>query len=219
MKFDTTTAIQNAFNAHGLRTNWTDQGIEVLESGLVISANIVRLQNRDTITTVQLDVCAMSKKLNDKLLIESFAGRGSDESQAVEQAFRKFTRASMHTILAILVDPIYGEDQIEWESWSFENMNWRVCLGPVCFQGTPPEKFEYNEFLDRMKATLLPNLCNGTHWIRSFFMKNGHDLQVSEVLFDNLDFPDGRRIIDVLNWPDGTYSARQFLMITPAECR
>jgi hypothetical protein len=214
MTFDPVSAFQRMLDAHGMHTDQTDQGILVREFGLVLSAAVVRAQNQPTNTMVQMDVRAMSSRLGGKLLIESFAGWGSDESAATEQAFRKLLRASMHVLLAFLVDPKHGADQVEWESWSFGDKTWQVCLGPVCFQGTPPDNFVYGELLDKLKEELLPHLRIGLHWIRFFFNKSGYEITVSELLVDNDDWPEGRAIIEALAWPDGTYSAREFLMLS-----
>jgi hypothetical protein len=213
MTFDPTAALQKVLDAHGIQTNPSDQGFLIRESDLVLSASVVRVQNHPTNTMVQLDVRAISQWLGGKLLIESFAGWGSDESEAAEQAFRKFLRASMHVLLAVLVDPRYGDDQVEWESWRFGDKTWQVCLGPVCFQGTPPDNFVCGELLDKLKEELLPHVSVGPHWIRFFFNKSGHEITVSELLVDNLDWPEGREIIQALDWPDGMYSAREFLMM------
>ena len=187
MTFDPAAALQNALDAHGMHTNPIDQGILISKSGLVLSTSVVRVQSHPSTTMVQLDVRAMSQRLGGKLLIESFAGWGTDESEATEQAFRKFLRASMHVLLAVLVDTKYGADQVEWESWSFERKTWQVCIGPVTLQGVSPDKFVCGEFLDRMKEKLFPHLSLGPHWGRFFFRTEGHDITVSEFLVDNID--------------------------------
>ena len=213
MTFDPAAALQEVLEAHGMHSIPTDQGISIRESDLVLSVGVIRVQNQPSATTVQLDVRAMSQRLGGKLLIESFAVWGSNESDATEQAFRKFVRASMHVLLAALVDPKHGADQVEWESWSCGDKTWQVCLGPVTLQGAPPDNFVCGELLDRLKGELLPHLSAGPHWIRFFFSKSGQDVKVSELLIDNLESPQGRGIIEALDWPNGTCSAREFLMM------
>ena len=65
---------------------------------------VVRVVNHPNARVVQLDVCARSKRLVNKILIESFGGLGPDESKAAEQAFGKFLRSSFHVLLAVLVE-------------------------------------------------------------------------------------------------------------------
>jgi hypothetical protein len=84
MTFDPSDALQKALQAHGIQTNPTDQGFLIRESDLVLSASVVRVQNHPTSTIVQLDVRAISQRLGDKMLIESFGGWGSDKSEATE---------------------------------------------------------------------------------------------------------------------------------------
>jgi hypothetical protein len=213
MAFDPTSALQQVLGAHGFKTDSVDQGLLVGESGLILSAEVVRVQNHPQTTMVQLDVRAVSPRLGDKLLIESFAGGGTDESGAAEQAFRKFLRGSLHVLLAVLVDSKFGVDQVEWETWSSGDLTWRVCLGPVTLQGAPPENLVFGELLNELSDELLPRLSQGTHWVRFFFWKDGPEIKVSELLVDNIEWPAGKEIIGKMRWPDGAYSAREFLMM------
>ena len=213
MTFDPIAALQEILNAHGIPTNRRDQSVFDPESGLDVSIGVVRVRNHLDSTLLQLDVRATSPRLGGKQLIESFAGRGTDESDATMNAFRKFLHASLHVLLAVLVDREHGADQVEWESWSSEGNQWQICLGPVTLQGEPPNNLVCGGLLDRLKEALLPKLSPGLHWIRYFFIMEGHEINVSEALVDNLDFPEGRAVIDSMDWPDGKYAAREFLMM------
>jgi hypothetical protein len=120
-----------------MNTARTDQDVSIPASDLVVSAGLVRVVNHPKARVVQLDVRAKSPTLAGTLLIESFAGVGSDESEAAKQAFGKFLRSSMHVLLASLVDTKYGDGQVEWDSWMFDKA-WRVCMGPLLTQGSAP---------------------------------------------------------------------------------
>jgi len=89
----------------------------------------------------------------------------------------------------------------------------RRAFSVEILQGAPSSKLACNELLDRLNAALLPQLSVEAHWLRFFFIHDGHQVTTSEVLVDNADWPEGRRIIETLNWPDGEYSAREFLML------
>jgi hypothetical protein len=216
MTFDPSAALQEVLTAHGMNTTRTDQGISIPASDLIVSASVVRVQNHTKAMLAQLDVRATSPRLAGKLLIESFAGWGPDEPEAAKQAFHKFLRSSMHVLLAALVDAKHGADQVEWDSWTFDHKAWRVCMGPLLIQGSTPVTIEYSKLQEQLKGELLPRLSVGCHWLRVFFMKNGRERVGSEVLLDNLDWPDGQKIVDAWNWPDGAFSARQFSMLMQA---
>jgi len=45
---------------------------------------------------------------------------------------------------------------------------------------------------------------------------NAHGLQTSrKALPDNVDWPDGGRVVEGCEWPEGTLWARHFLMLIP----
>jgi hypothetical protein len=216
MTFDPVAALQEVLTSHGMNTTQTDQGILIPASDLIISARVVRMENHPKAKLAQLDVSAESQRLAGKLLIESFAGWGPDEAEATKQAFGKFVRSSMHVLLAALVDTKYGADQVEWDSWTIDERAWRVCIGPLIIQGSTSVKIEYSKLLEQLRGALLPRLSSGCHWLRVFFMKNGRERVGSEVLLDNFDWSDGQRMVDSWDWPEGTFSARQFSVLMQA---
>jgi Family of unknown function (DUF6348) len=216
MTFDPVAALQEVLIAHGLNTTRTDQCVLIPASDLMVFVGVVRVDKHPNARVFQLDVRVESPLFTGKLLIESFAGVGPDESDAAKQAFGKFLRGSMHVLLACLVDVKRDDDQIEWDSWIFKGKAWRVCMGPLLAQGTTPVTVEYSELLEQLKDELLPQLTSGFHWLRVFFMKNGKERLVSEVLLDNVDWPEGRKIVEAWHSPDGAYSVRQFSMLMQA---
>jgi len=157
-----------------------------------------------------------SKRLIDRVLVESFAGWALEEDEAAKQAFEKFLRASLHVLLAVLVEPGLGADQVEWETWRLGGVTWRACIGPMILQGSPPEPFVCGELLDQLRDQLLPRLSECVpHWVRFYFWRSSEQQTCTEALLDNFDWPDGRNIVMAWNWPDGAYSARLFLMLLP----
>lgn len=167
-------------------------------------------------TTVQLDVRVRSQQLANEWLIESFGGAEPDESKAVEEAFGKFLRSSLHVLLATLVYAKHGKDQVEWESWSLKEKTWRVCMSPLLHRGSTPIHTGHSRLLDQLKHKLLPRLEVRCHWLRVYCMLNGRDCVGSEALLDYMDWPDGREIVKEWQWPEGMLWARYFLMIVPA---
>lgn len=215
MNVDPVAVLDDALKAHGLFTNRISQGIAIQGSDLLVSAAIVRVEKHPNARTVQLDVRVVSQRLANGWLIESFGGVGPDESKAIEEAFGKFLRSSIHVLLATLVDVKYGGDQVEWESWSLKDKTWRVCMGPLLYRGSSPIQNEYSGLLDRLKQDLLPRLEVGCHCLRVYCMLNGRVCVGSEALLDNIDWPEGRKIASEWQWPEGMFWARHFLMLIP----
>jgi hypothetical protein len=187
MNVDVVATLDDALKAHGLLTNRTSQGIAIQGSDLLVSGAIVRSENHPRARIVQLDVQVRSQRLVKGWLIESFGGVGQDEPKAVEDAFGKFLRSSIHVLLAMLVEAKYGGDQVEWEWWSVPENTWRVCMGPLLYRGSKPIHNEYSGLLDRLKHNLLLRLEAGCHCLRLYCMLNGRDCVGSEALLDNVD--------------------------------
>jgi hypothetical protein len=216
MTFNPAAALCEVLREHGIHADLSDEGVSVLESDLFVSAYIVKVTQHPNTKAVQLDVRVSSKRLIDRVVVESFAGWAPEEDEAAKQAFEKFMRASLHVLLAVLVEPRLGENQAEWETWRFGEDSWRVCIGPVILQGAPPKPFICGELLNRLRDQLLPRLGGVPHWVRLYFWRYSEQQTGFEALLDNLDWPDGRNIGMAWDWPEGAYSARLFLMLTPA---
>ena len=210
MTFDPTAALEEALKEHGIRTALAGNDVLVSDSGMVISAAIVGTWKHAQAHLIQLDVRVRSPWLGHRLLIESFAGGGADEDTAAQQAFDKFLQASMHVLLAALVDRRYGADQVEWEEWVLDGRRWQVCVGPLLLQGAPPDGLAFGTLLDAMKESLPAALDSGAHWLRVYFRKDGQPMAVSEALLDNEDWAEGKRIVEESSWPVGKYGARLF---------
>jgi hypothetical protein len=217
MSFDTRDALFQMFAGHGVNATRTNIDLLVQDSGLFAACEVVREWDYPAGRMVQLDIRVQSPKLGDKLMIESFAGFGLDEAEAAKEAFGKFTQASLHPILASLIDPDLGEEQVEWETWHMGAREWKVCIGPLIIQPGDAAEVDFGELLDELKAALLPTLNHRTHWLRTFFHRNGKEYFGSEALLDNEPWPEGQRIVESWNWPEGDYRARHFMILIPAQ--
>ena len=198
MNVDPVAALDDALKTHGLFTNRTSQGIAIQGlDPLIVSAAIVRVEEHSNARIVQLDVRVRSPRLANGWLIKSFGGVRPDECNAFEEAFGKFLRSSIHVLLALLVDPKYGRDQVEWQSWSLQDKRWRVCM---------------DHFFTEQRH---PKLDVGCHCLRVYCMLNERDCVGSEALLDNIDWPEGREIVSDWQWPERMFWARHFLMLNP----
>jgi hypothetical protein len=213
MTFDPIAELQKVFEEHELRSDRKGQSVTVAESDLAASAVLVSVDKYPNAVLAQLDMRVESKKLGERLLVESFAGLGPDESEALKHAFAQFLKASLHVLLATLVDSKHGNHQVEWDSWNVHGAAWRVCLGPILQHGSPRVTVEFSRLLDHIRDEL-PRLSDEPHWLRVFCARNGSNPVTAEVRLDNLYWSEGRRIADAGSWPDGNYRVRNFLMMT-----
>lgn len=215
MTFDPNDALCEAFRQHGIRAIVTTDGVSLPQSDLLVSASIVRIDRHPKTVVVQLDVRVFSKQISSGPLIESISGWADDEDQAAKLAFSKFLQASFHVIMAVLVEESLGREQVEWESWNSAGKRWRVCMGPLILQGSPPEEMQIGGLLDQVRDHLLLDLSHRVHWMRLYLWKNGEGRFGSEALLDNSDWPPAHALVDSWRWPSGDYSARLFLMMVP----
>jgi hypothetical protein len=216
MAFDPNDTLCEAIREHGISADRTDEGVSVPRAGLLGSAAIVRVDKHPNLVVTQLDVRFRSGRLAGRTLIESIAGWDEEEEQAAKFAFSKFLQASFHVIMAVLVEEEQGCDQVEWEEWRKTENAWRVCLGPLTLQGSPPEELEVGDLLDQVRDRLVLNLSRQIHWVRLYVSRKVVGSPTSEALLDNVQWAAGLDLVESWNWPVGDYSARLFLMLVPA---
>jgi hypothetical protein len=215
MDLDVTTTLQYFLEGHAVPTRL--EGQRLLAGRMSAAAWIFRKPSASTNNLLQLDINVESPLISGRNLIESFAGWGSDEQDAIKQAWRKFSESSLHVLLEVFVGGNKGGNQIEWESWS-NGPTWRVCLGPlltVNFSDHERPNLAYGDLLDKLRDALLPKVTREYHWLRFYYMKQGSSCIGSECLLDNESWSEGENLVNQWNWPEGSYSARLFLIMVP----
>jgi len=216
MDLDVTNTLVEVLKAHSIGTTWV--GKELAAGNMTISAGMFRKPSVKNTQILQLAVCVNSPLISDRTLIESFAGWGKSEEEALKQAWEKFCRSSLHVLLEIFIGEKKGEDQIEWETWAGEGALWRVCLGPlfvISFVDKPLPDLRCGDLLDKLRGALLPHLRQERHWLRFYYMRQGNARVGSECLLNNESWSEGESIVDQWHWPDGSYSIRLFLILVP----
>jgi hypothetical protein len=215
--FDLNSALQDAIRAHGIDTERTGDWLVLANSRLLLSGAVVRTTAGEKSVSVQVDFRLRSPLIDDKLMIESYGGTGSDDNEAARFAFDRFLQGSLHVILAVFVAVEHGVDQVEWETWNDGSRDWRVCLGPMLMRGYPtfPDGLTIGSLLDQLRALLPSDLASSLHWLRIFHFSLPANPPTSEALLDNNDWPGGRNIVHSWPWPDGGFSVRAFMMLMP----
>jgi hypothetical protein len=216
MDLNVTSTLQQLLEAHSISCQ--QHGAELLAGNMSVSAWIIRKASTHIRNLLQLDIRVHSSLLGGRTLIESFAGWGDDEAQAINAAWEKFSRSSLHVLLAAFIADRRDDGQVEWETWDHDGIAWNVCMGPlfnISFSEEPLRDLEVGGLLDQIRDALLPGITRECHWLRFYYMKRGDERIGSECLLDNEPWPDGQKIVDQSNWPDGDYSVRHFLVLLP----
>lgn len=212
-------SLQQILVEHGLIVHRQGTMLRIEGTSLTLEAQVFE-RTHPSWSQLQLDIRATDPlQLGDRVLIESFAGVGNNIAAALHQGFEKFCRASLHVILASLVAPTLGEDQVEWEHWSDGQPNWQVCLGPLLFQMAEPDLQasvvqQFGPFLNALRTHLLAEAAPGTHWIRVYRMAQADTTVGLEALLDNMPWPSAADLLHTWPWPvrESHYALRHFLI-------
>jgi len=168
---------------------------------------------------VQVDFEARHPALATGRLLESFAGTGATWREAIVECIRKFERASLHPIIAALIDRTAGQDQVGWEPYAHPAGPFDLCLGAQITlyapQGAPPA----GPLLDRLLEALreVP-LSRAVHSLRLFVYHRDGDLLTNEVLLDGDDWTAGQAVVAAAPAPTttGVIGVRIFGLLVPA---
>lgn len=152
------------------------------------------------------------------LVIESNAAVGQTWRDAVHHSLRTFMQSSLHVILATLVGPEMGRDQVSWEHWAHHSGSYRACLGAHFFTGGDP--LDIAPLVDALRVAFEDEQTErGVHSVRLFTGRSGGRVLGEEVLLDGQPWEAGLAALRAFPWPRRTsfYSSRLFLMLSPNE--
>lgn len=133
----------------------------------------------------QVDFVVRHPSLARECLLESFAGLGDTWREALGQSIALFERASLHPIIAGLLDRSACQDQVRWESFAHPSGSFDLCLGPqitlFAQESAPPA----GPLLDRLlEALRTVPLSRAVHWLRLFTCHQDGQLHTNGVLLD-----------------------------------
>lgn len=215
-----TSAIDDAFRAHGIQSALAGSWVNVGDSLRIRASTQVRTTAPDSVT-IQLDVITESPTLGSAgPIVDSFAGLGATQLDAERNAFEKFLRGSFHVVAESLTAHKCDSEQVEWEQWKGHSGAWKVCSGPLLTQATVECKTQsqYGEVLHKIQDEFLHNAKPGPHWLSVFvgFLKG--EIIGSEVLLDGKTWNTGISILRQAAWmPSEDYeSIRHLLVALPA---
>jgi hypothetical protein len=167
----------------------------------------------------QVDFAVRHPALATEWLLESFAGVGVTWREAINQAITKFERASLHPIIAALLDRRAGRDQVTWEPYAHPAGAFELCLGPQVVLYTSATVPPAGPLVDRVLRALrdVP-LSRQVHALRLFSCHQDGTLSTNEVLLDGEPWAAGEAVVAGSPPPaiNGMVGVRIFGLLVPA---
>ena len=203
------------FDAHGhpsVSTTGTAARVGALEVDAFVVPHQIGPRFR-----AQFDFVVRDRRLAGGRLIESFVGEGASYRAAVMQAVDKLRLASVHVIIATLLDHASCGDQVSWERWEHPGGAFDRCLGLmlVLWADIDPK---VAPLLDALRAAVEREpLTREIHTLRVFAARDGTKSLADEVLLDGEPWPAGEALCRDHAWPvhERGWGARLFLMLAP----
>jgi hypothetical protein len=167
----------------------------------------------------QVDFAVRHPALATEWLVESFAGVGGTWREAVKQAVTKFERASLHPIMAALLDRRAGADQVTWAPYAHPSGAFELCLGHQVVLYTSAAVPPAGPLVDRVLQALrdVP-LSRQVHALRLFSCHQDFALTTNEVLLDGEPWAAGEAVVAGSPPPavNGMVGLRIFGLLVPA---
>ena len=98
-------------------------------STLACEARVFPRRLTPAVAQGQIDVLVSAPALGERRIIESFAAYASTLGEARSAAMDRFSRGSLHPLLAALGDARHGADQVEWRPGAASASAWARCSG------------------------------------------------------------------------------------------
>ncbi|MCO4769380.1 MAG: hypothetical protein KDA24_05065 [Deltaproteobacteria bacterium] len=166
----------------------------------------------------QVDYRFSHPRLVADVAIESNAAVGETWKDAIHHSLRNFVQSSLHVIMATLITPELGRDQVAWELWPHHTGSYKACLGAHFFTGGDP--VDIGPLVNALRLAFVEEPAErDVHTVRMFTGRKGAKVYGEEVLLDGEPWEAGLHALREFGWPrrDTFYSSRLFLMLTPNE--
>lgn len=206
--------LKELLDSHGVPTE-TEGNWLVADNGLRIAGAVVKEQPSPKGTaTIQLDFYLVLE--DERLLVESVAGLGATNSDALKDGLQNFIGGSFHVLLSAFLG-IHADDQVEIEDWTIAGQARRVTIGGMnvrAFTDVPFDPPTHWFPIVRHAIETLP-LPGGTHWFRCYYGQFDNKPVSVEALLDNNDWNPIIETMSGIDWPaeDHFYSVRVFAVI------
>ncbi|NRD43611.1 DUF6348 family protein [Corallococcus exiguus] len=204
--------LEEILRAHDLPIQEEGEWLRVSPRGPRLQATFTDTRTEPGLCTRRLDVCL--EPWTGRWVVESVAGVGKTEEEALNDALMNFARASLHVLLAAFVRP--PDDHVTVETWQVGGIDRRVILGNIITRGDSPGPQLVEPWLNAFESALrsLP-LASGTHWVRVYYAQREEKRMALEVLLDNEPWQELADLLETAPWPaaPGFLSRRLFLVL------
>ena len=166
----------------------------------------------------QIDVVVSAPALGERRIVESFGVYAGTLAEARFAAMDRFTRGSLHALMATLDDARHGGEQVEWEIWG----EFRVCHGALLRLWSSDTQIDFGPFVDDIKRRLLAaSLSREVHWYRTFVSVGPNGVDAYDALLDNDEWAPGVEAVTGWPWPraEQPYALRHFFVMVPDTAR
>jgi hypothetical protein len=167
----------------------------------------------------QVDFAVRHPALATRWLLESFAAAGGTWREAINETIVKFERASLHPIIAALLDRTACQDQVSWEPYAHPAGAFDLCLGPQLTLFSPRPAPPAGVLLDQLLQALRGEpLSRAIHSLRMLTGHRDGNLQTNEVLLDGEPWAAGQAVVAAAEPPAtaGMIGRRIFGLLVPA---
>jgi hypothetical protein len=205
-------------NAHGVVADRYENHVSVPDHDVLCELRVFSHSQSPTSFVIQADLRVEAPALGGRTLVESLAGYGATADDAVKDAFRKLCLASVHVLLAGVINPGVDTDQVNWEDWSLPQGEIAACLGSLLVIGPADATVKsYAPFLNLLRERHVANLDAAIHWIRVYYCASEQGQLGGEVMLDNEPWPEAQDELARFDWPAATawHSIRHFFMVVP----
>ncbi len=198
--------------AHGYSVTYYNGWLSVDQRFPLMSAAVFNERSTGDSVILQLDVRVL---LPEEMLIESFAGIGSDSIAALMDGFQNFAANSLHVILGAFFDAI--SEQFHRETWQINGHRWKATIGNYGVRLGNDDAFTIPDILfDVWKDSILAlPLENEWNWTRLYFARTIANPDTCEILLNNAPWSEASERIATLPWEptNSFYSVRCFLIL------
>ena len=147
-------------------------------------------------------------------VVESVAGVGRTEEEALNDALMNFARASLHVLLSAFIRP--PDEHVLVETWRVGGIDRKVILGNLVIRGVDSGLEHGTPWIKAFETSLrsLP-LTSGTHWVRVYYAQRNEQPMALEVLLDNEPWQELADLLKTAPWPAAPdfFSWRLFLVL------
>ncbi len=209
-------AFQQFLEAHGHAVTLRDG--ELRCGALQLEARVFpRVQGARL--SAQVDFAVRHPALAVSWLLESFAGFGATWREVLGQCIDKFQRASLHVLIAGLLERSSCADQVSWERLEHPGGAFDLCLGAQLTLYAREPVPDLRPLVDALKGALAAApLSRAVHALRLYVCFDGEQQLSNEVLLDNEAWPAGEALAAANPWPrvGHLWATRFFFLLVPA---